>query len=143
MSGELLRLAVRVSIARRHDQGVFALVTRVAFSMEERWMIEAHDLYHHIAFDRTPQWYAGAVAGAQRREAAEPDFQWPADLPRTAPREWRPTVEALLLDSVYIVTFNSAWELDEFEPRLGSAFEQFSRFLHRYGSRPQTVVRRL
>lgn len=107
----------------------FVLAFEVQFSAAERWAIERHRLYEHVILDRTPQWYAGALADALKHEN---ERDWPSHLPRKVPQEWRLTVRQLLATPTYIVTFGSAEELDEFAPRAREAFRHFTSFLRRY-----------
>jgi hypothetical protein len=124
----------------------FVLTIRVAFSEDERWTIDAHSLYHHVILNRTPPWYFPALRQAQRNQdrAAEQGeaFEWPWYVPPSVPPEWILTVARLLEDPVYTVTFDPAYELSEFEPRMMAAFRDFKQFLSAYGSRPETVYRR-
>ena len=124
----------------------FVLTSNVTFSSEERWIIDTHNLYHHRILDRTPPWYFSALKDAQRSKARAEregeEFEWPWYVPPTLPEEWWLTVERLLCDPIYIVTFETALELNNFEPRMMAAFAQFGQFLRQYGSRPRTIVRR-
>ena len=128
----------------RDPSKTFMLTVSVSFSHEERWIIEAHSLYHHVVFDRTPPWYLPALREAQRaKERTERDgarFEWPWYLPASVPPEWIVTIRRLLERPVFVVRFNSAAELDAFEPRLMAAFANLKRFLSRYSARPHTVA---
>lgn len=126
----------------REPREIFILVAHVAFSAEDLWVIEAHNLHRHLILDRTPPWYAGELRNAERRAADDPEFEWPDYLPPAIPPQWRLTVKRLLADPEYTVTFDSAQELHEFEPRLMAAFAQFGRFLRECGCRPETIWRR-
>lgn len=125
----------------------FILTIAVTFSEEELWIIRSRNLYHHEILDRTPPWYFPALREAERaKEKAETDgqrFEWPWYLPRAVPPEWKLTVANLLDNPVYAVTFGSAYELAQFEPRLRAALMQFKQFVMGYGARPETERWRL
>jgi hypothetical protein len=127
----------------RQSSQAFVLTAEVRFSQEERWAIEAHNLYHHVIFDRTPPWYLPAFREAERsKERAERDgvrFEWPWFVPLAVPVDWIVTVAGLLASPVFAVSFNTAAELAEFEPRMLGAFARFKRFLDGYDARPQTT----
>src|SRR4051812_48596595 len=110
----------------RAPSQLFILTAMVRFSAEESWVIDAHYLYDHVVLDRTPPWYFPALREAQRgQERAERDggaFEWPWYLPPTVPAEWKLTVAGLLEEPTYTVTFQTAYELAEFEPRMMAAF---------------------
>jgi hypothetical protein len=131
----------------RRPSETFALTTTVTFSADELWVIRAHNLYRHIILDRTPSWYFSALQDAIRqKERMEKEgvvFEWPQHLPPSIPDEWIMAVEHLLRCPQYVVTFRSAYELSQFEPRLRAAFTEFKRFLDTYGSRPTTSYWRL
>lgn len=127
----------------RAPSQVFSLTALVRFSQEERWLIENYNLFDHLIFDRTPPWYFRSLREAERnQERAEQTgerFDWPWYVPSAAPPEWKLTVAQLLGNPRYTVTFGSAYELAQFEPRMMAAFAEFKQFLRSYGSRPQTV----
>jgi hypothetical protein len=127
----------------RDPTQIFILTTTVRFSHEEHWTIGAYNLHHHVVFDRTPPWYFPARREAERaQERAERDaapFEWPWYVPRTVPPEWIVTVARIIESPAFAVTFRTASELGEFEPRMMAAFAAFKRFLGAYGSRPSTV----
>lgn len=131
----------------RAPSRVFFLTATVSFSHKERWAIDAHNLFHHVIFDRTPPWYFPALREAERaRERALRDgtrFEWPWYVPPSVPPEWVVTVARLLENPCITVTFDMADELDDFEPRMLTAFAGFKRFLTGYASRPETVHWRL
>ena len=122
---------------------LFLLTTTVRLSQEERWTIDAHNLYHHVIFDRTPPWYFPALREAERaQERAERDgmsFEWPWYVPPSVPPEWIVTVVQLIESPVFTITFGTASELNDLEPRMLAAFAAFKRFLGAYGSRPNMV----
>jgi len=130
----------------REPSETFILTARIEFSAEECWLLNTHNLYHHVVFDRTPPWYFSALREAERQqESAERDgltFVWPYYLPLSIPDEWIVTAARLLENPFYIVTFNTASERAEFEPRLMAALWEFKGFLERCGSRPSVVYRR-
>jgi hypothetical protein len=131
----------------RQPSQTFVLTTVARFSAEELWVIHSHSLYHHVILDRTPHWYAGALRDALRKQqqAAQDDlaFEWPYWLPPSIPDEWVLTIARLIENPVYVITFRTASELAEFEPRLVMAFSAFKHFLDAYGSRPTTMHWRL
>ncbi len=147
---------MQVSLTRSHedDPGTwwrpssrsFILIAEIAFSVEDRWIIDAYNLCHHVILDRTPGWYFSALREAERaKERAQQNgerYEWPWHVPPARPEEWALTVERALADPVYAVTFGTAQELADFEPRLLAAFAEFGQFLKRYGSRPRTITRR-
>ena len=131
----------------RQPSQTFVLTTVARFSNEEVWVINTHSLYHHIIVDRTPVWFPGMLRETLRRqeqaERAGQPFEWPHWLPASIPEEWVLSAGRLLVDPLYVVTFRTAHELAEFEPRLCAAFLSFKRFLEGYGSRPATLQWRL
>lgn len=120
----------------------FVLTVTVSFSHEERWLIDAHHLYHHEIFDRTPPWYWTALRQAEHAKARAQhdgeDFEWPWHVPPTPPEEWRVSIARLIEDPTFTVSFDTAAELDHFERRLRQAFANFKTFLSSYGSRNET-----
>lgn len=131
----------------RAPSQAFVLTATITFSNEERWAIEVHNLFDHVIFDRTPSWYFPALREATRaRERAESDgtpYEWPWHLPPSVPPEWIVSVARLLENPRLAITFNTAQELDGFEPRMLAAFANFKRFLTGYAARPDTARWRL
>jgi hypothetical protein len=122
----------------------FKLTATIWFSAEQRWVITAHNLFRHKILDARSPWYERERRKAEQAETRAKErgerYEWPHWLPREIPDDLLIlTVERVLRDPILIVTFDSAEELDRFEPRLRAAFEQFAQFLHRYGARPRTV----
>ena len=131
----------------RRASETFTLIIEVTFSAEELWAIRSRNLYHHEILDRTPPWYFTALREAQRaKERAEANgehFEWPWFLPPSVPPEWKLTVADLLDNPVYAVSFDSAYELTQFEPRLRAACVQLKDFLMGYAARSETERWRL
>jgi hypothetical protein len=122
----------------------FKLTATIQFRAEERWIIVTHNLFHYEILDARPPWYERerrkAEQAAARAKGKGERYEWPQWLPRAIPEDLLIlTVERVLRDPEFIITFDTAEELDRFEPRLKTAFEKFAQFLHRYGTRPRTV----
>lgn len=122
----------------------FKLTATIQFTAEERWTITTHNLFHHQILDARPPWYERERRKAEQAEVRAKErgerYEWPRWLPRAIPDDLLIlTVERVLRDPIFIITFDTAEELARFEPRLQTAFERFTQFLHRYGARPRTV----
>jgi hypothetical protein len=146
--------AVIVDVKRSHvdDPGDFIrppvrfykLTATIRFSAEARWVITSHNLLDYQILDARPPWYERERRKAEQAEARAKErserYEWPRWLPREIPDDLLIlTVERVLRNPTFVVTFDSAEELDRFEPRLRAAFERFAQFLHRHGARPRTV----
>ena len=131
----------------RPPSQTFYLLTTVSFTHEERWSIHNHNLYHHVIFDRTPPWYPSALRQArQAQEHAERNgkpYEWPWYVPLEPPAEWQVSVGRLIQVPTFVVTFDTAADLQHFEGRMRAAFENFAQFLRSYSSRPETTYWRL
>jgi hypothetical protein len=130
----------------RQPSRSFILIATISFSAEDVWVIDTHNLYHHAIVDRTPQWYYPALRENERAEERAKQegerYDWPWHVPRALPEEWVLTAERALHDPIFAVTFETAQELNDFEPRMIAAFAEFARFLRNYGARPRTITRR-
>src|SRR5947209_7740151 len=135
-------MQVAVSRSQESDPGsmsghFFVLTAHITFSAENLWNIGHHDLFHHTILDRTPSWYFRVLHDTERAktraEARGEYYQWPRDLPPQLPDEWVLTVEKALRNPLYKVKFDTAQQLNDFEPRMRAAFVEFAKFLNQYG----------